>query len=521
MTAVYKFFDFGTNFIKLMDGIGTGRNASLIWEDGSKSKNFELKSGRAQGDGPSPLQYNFAEQILLFKIELDPVIRPALSLAVEAGRIPAPLPWFEFETNKATKKVEALADDTTVIIDCCEVSFFALHRVLIDFEQISGLGCNFDKTCVIPIGGIDHMPFNIEHTKIKVTDSVKLLGLDLDKNLNCLSMVHDKTYEKISNIVTFWSRFWLSLPGRINIIKTLCLSQINYLGCIISPTATQLKNIEDVLIKFARGNSNIAKDRLYAKPAEGGLGLINVSAFLCAQQTLWIKKLLYAACDNWRENVYHLTIGNPLVLHPNLVDKSLNPIIFNIADSFTKFKQNYYSKNDNFKKAPVFLNPILNRGRGDPNLLDLNFFNQRPPLNLVGIARCRFNNVYTNAPLHLEQINGNRDLNLNLNLNTYFRLVAACSNHARSLKPNRVTDGTSLDLGDFFKTFKKGSKSIRKIMADRGPVDTYKIKSLVSFSRIVDINIQRVEITLLKQQLNLWTYPMKGVAAGPVKKALR
>jgi hypothetical protein len=57
------------------------------------------------------------------------------------------------------------------------------------------------------------------------------------------------------------------------------------------------------------------------------------------------------------------------------------------------------------------------------------------------------------------------------------------------------------------KTFKKGSKSIRKIMADRGPVDTYKIKSLVSFSRIVDINIQRFEITLLKQQLNLWTYP--------------
>jgi hypothetical protein len=35
MTEVYKFFGFGQNFVDAMDTIGTGRTASIIYEDGS------------------------------------------------------------------------------------------------------------------------------------------------------------------------------------------------------------------------------------------------------------------------------------------------------------------------------------------------------------------------------------------------------------------------------------------------------------------------------------------------------
>ncbi len=38
-------------------------------------KNFRLGRGRAQGDNISPNTFNFGEQILLFKIELDDRIR--------------------------------------------------------------------------------------------------------------------------------------------------------------------------------------------------------------------------------------------------------------------------------------------------------------------------------------------------------------------------------------------------------------------------------------------------------------
>jgi hypothetical protein len=79
MAEVYKFFGFGENFVKFMDTIGTGRTASIIFEDGSISTEFELETGRPQGDGPSPLQYNMGEEIVLLKIELDPAVRSVFS----------------------------------------------------------------------------------------------------------------------------------------------------------------------------------------------------------------------------------------------------------------------------------------------------------------------------------------------------------------------------------------------------------------------------------------------------------
>ncbi len=50
MDQVFRFFGFGNEFINIMNTIGTGRTASIIFEDGSLSKPFNLESGRPQGD---------------------------------------------------------------------------------------------------------------------------------------------------------------------------------------------------------------------------------------------------------------------------------------------------------------------------------------------------------------------------------------------------------------------------------------------------------------------------------------
>jgi hypothetical protein len=370
VAATYRFFGFGENFIRLMNGIGMGRTASLMWEDGTISQSFELKSGRAQGDGPSPLQYNFGEQILLLKIELDPAIRSAAVLAVEASRLPAPLDWFASEVNKKTNKTEALADDTTVIIECSRESLLNLKNTLTNFGNLSGLQCNEEKTCILPIGGVNNLPFQHVEIPFQITNTVKLLGLELDNKLDCLEKVHEKTLEKISGIVRFWSRFWLSLPGRINVVKTLCLSQLSYLGCIITPDDRSFKQIEEILLKFVKGNTNIGKNKLYSKPSNGGLGLINLQDFICAQQVQWVKRILLAGCDNWREDVYNLTMGNPLLLDPKLVNKQSNPIIYNIAVSFENFKKKFFLLKDNYKKMPIMYNPILFRSRDEKTVLD-------------------------------------------------------------------------------------------------------------------------------------------------------
>jgi hypothetical protein len=204
MKSVFKFFNFGDKFISLMTAIGTGRKACFLWEDGTYSPKFELKTGRAQGDGPSPLQYNFGEQILLFKLELDPGIEPAFASVIDQARLPVPVHWFRSESNKKTTKIEALADDTTAIIKCCPLSLANLKNNLTRFGVLSGLKCNDDKTNIMPVGGIINLPFE-NSTGFEVSEKIKLLGMTIDNKLECLNTVHEATYEKIVNITRFWS----------------------------------------------------------------------------------------------------------------------------------------------------------------------------------------------------------------------------------------------------------------------------------------------------------------------------
>ena len=74
MSEAYKFFSLGEQFIKILNLITTGRNATIIFDDCSLSRQFNLETGAPQGNSPSPLQYNLCEQIAILKIEMDPEI---------------------------------------------------------------------------------------------------------------------------------------------------------------------------------------------------------------------------------------------------------------------------------------------------------------------------------------------------------------------------------------------------------------------------------------------------------------
>jgi hypothetical protein len=124
LNKVYKFFNFGPNIIKWLSLLGKDRLACILLDNGRKTKFFKLGRGRPQGDNISPNTFNFAEQILIFKLELDPLIR-------RINR-PPPLPinhthsFFSQESNRETYKNESLADDNTTITMVEEVS---LNRV--------------------------------------------------------------------------------------------------------------------------------------------------------------------------------------------------------------------------------------------------------------------------------------------------------------------------------------------------------------------------------------------------------
>jgi hypothetical protein len=109
-----------------------------------------------------------------------------------------------------------------------------------------------------------------------------------------------KVTEKIENLIRFWERFKLTLPGRIAIIKSLLVPQLNYLGCVLTPSDRDLQRIQTALDAFALKGLHVSSDRRYLLPEQGGLGLFRIDEFIFSQKCSWIKRAFCNQNDNWR-----------------------------------------------------------------------------------------------------------------------------------------------------------------------------------------------------------------------------
>jgi hypothetical protein len=200
------------------------------------SKYFSLGRGRPQGDNISPNTFNFSDQILIFKIELDPGISRIRNIVPRINNIEI-TNIFSQESNRETSNNESLADDNTTITILERESLHTVKNILTDFARISGLECNFDKSFVMPT--FDPDPDDIRLiTELGFThsDKIKLLGVEIVKNLDNTDIIFENIKTKIVNLVAYWERFRLSIPGIITVAKTFLVSQLNYAGSFLRPS---------------------------------------------------------------------------------------------------------------------------------------------------------------------------------------------------------------------------------------------------------------------------------------------
>jgi hypothetical protein len=250
ITQVYKFFGLGENMIRWLHLLGNQQQACINLEDNLTSKFFDLGCGRPQGDNLSPITFNFCEQILIFRLELEPRIE-------KIPRIKPPLinsvGHFQHESNRETDSNESLADDNTVITLLTRDSLMAVKTILHDFGNISGLQCNYDKTVLLPI----MEPTNdelllISEAEFRAVDSIKLLGMDITRHFSDVERNFIRIKNKIIDQVRYWERFKLSLAGRLSIAKTYLVSQLNYLGCVFIPPKPVLDEIQEIINNFIK-----------------------------------------------------------------------------------------------------------------------------------------------------------------------------------------------------------------------------------------------------------------------------
>ena len=120
----------------------------------------------------------------------------------------------------------------------------------------------------------------------EIKESATILGMEISNNTANFNSSALKIGEKIKREANWWARFNLSLPGRINVTKSMLDSQLNYLGSFLPFTQEQILLFSDPIENYVRGNLNISKNRIYTEIKNGGLGLCNIKDFLDSQKRL-------------------------------------------------------------------------------------------------------------------------------------------------------------------------------------------------------------------------------------------
>ena len=413
---------------------------------------------------------------------------------------------FIYESNRETDKVESFADDKTVSFLATPEGLRAICQILEDFSMISGLHCNMDKSVLMYVGSDDPVPEYLSQYEFKLVDCITILGMKIDRKLEKLQDGHIATMSKVSKIINFWDRFYLSLPGRINIAKTLILSQISYLGSIITPTDESLRSLREMIDKFIIGRLKIAKDRICRPQSLGGLGMIDIAEFIVAQQVTWFKRAHISTRDNWRCDLKKLGNGNVLTVGRADIIENKFPIFKFLTTSFEKFLKSFNSTNDNFTKSYLLNNPSITRSRHDKLPININFFAGNIPNNeLHLVSQISLEQISENGRLlSLDNIAANTGLNINLVL--YLRLQAALHTAATITGNNRVTDGSKTSLSNFLKRFKKGSRQIRDTISSHrtSRVKIGEIRNVVTFENLIATGMNSDSVR--KKFLSFWGF---------------
>jgi hypothetical protein len=139
------------------------------------------------------------------------------------------------------------ADDAVIFLKPTSVDVDNLKRILLNFDEVTGLRTNLQKTSVTPIScndiDLDFVLANLPLTRAAFP--IKYLGLPLTsrrlRKIDFQSLV-DKAAGKLST----WNSRNLTQAGCASLVKSVPFSQLVYLLTVIKPTKEVLHELDKI-----------------------------------------------------------------------------------------------------------------------------------------------------------------------------------------------------------------------------------------------------------------------------------
>ena len=280
-----ELFGFGKNFINWIKILHTDIQA-CVGNNGFFSPYFRLTRSIRQGCPISALLFLLVAEVLAIQIRENKNIKG-------------------IQINEIEQKIGLMADDTTLFLADLHSLSIAISTFK-NFEKYSGLKLNLNKTEIIPIGKSKRnqtiLPLDL--TDIKVVEGpFKALGIwySYDKNeIQDLNL--ENRLKNMNIIINIWKSRSLSLKGKITIIKTLILPQINFLFSMIHIPDQILKKIDKILFDYLWNSkpAKIKRSTIIAPIGEGGMGMVDVYNIHHCSKISWIRRLFNPGNEKWK-----------------------------------------------------------------------------------------------------------------------------------------------------------------------------------------------------------------------------
>uniref|UniRef100_A0A8C4S006 Reverse transcriptase domain-containing protein n=1 Tax=Erpetoichthys calabaricus TaxID=27687 RepID=A0A8C4S006_ERPCA len=300
-TALEK-FGFGPNICAWIKLLYTNPEASVCINN-ICSDYFKLERGTRQGCPLSPL---------LFAIAIEPLAVHCRNSYQIKGIVREGL----------EQKISQYEDDMVLYISDPENTVPAVLTALTEFQKISGLKINLNKSILFPVNSqaynirLDTLPFTI-------ADQFKYHGVNITSKHKALYQQNVAVcMEKIKQDLDRWSTLHLTLAGRINTVKMNILPKLLFLfqNIPIYINKSFFKQLDSTITSFIWKSKHprIRRATLQRPQAEAIKTWTQINEHTQAWSTIEIKSCstsLYSLLCSPINASYHKYTNNPIVLY--------------------------------------------------------------------------------------------------------------------------------------------------------------------------------------------------------------
>ena len=289
--------------------------SSCVINNGWISEFFSITRGVRQGCPLSPYLFIIAVEILAHRIR-------------ENGEIEG------IKIKGVEHKIALYADDTILFLTGGESSIRTALNVFQDFQCISGLKINIEKTHIMPFGKYYMDKDMICDLGLQwTTGPVNILGINMEHTFTKLYGLNFVPKMEIAKQqIQLWLKRDMTPMGRITILKSHIMSQLVYLiSNLPTPPKSLFEELKKISFKFiwSGKTEKIKRNYLLAERYEAGLDVPYLPAQNKAVKIGWLHRLLNEGKNNNFFNMVNYFFRGRLeyILTCNLAKKDCNVLL--------------------------------------------------------------------------------------------------------------------------------------------------------------------------------------------------